>query len=325
MNAVLVVRPSSFGDVVHALPVVADIAAHRPGVAVDWVAEEAFAPLVALHPGIRTVIPVALRRWRHHLLDRGAWLEFTAFRRALRDQGAYLAVLDLQEQVKGAVIARLARGPTHGFDRNSVRERSSTLLHRHHHGVARALHFEARCRALAGLALGYVPAGPPRYGLVPPPVPAGLLPAGPFAVCVHVTSRDDKRWADSRWSALIDALGKAGMHALLPWGTPEERTRSLALARGHDRAVVPERLSMPVLASVLAAAAIVIGVDTGLVHLAAALGTPTVGLFTRTDPGLAGVAIAGRHGVDVGGPGREPAVEDVLLAMGGLLRDAPRC
>ncbi|MEO5701159.1 MAG: lipopolysaccharide heptosyltransferase 1, partial [Casimicrobiaceae bacterium] len=73
MNAVLVVRPSSLGDVVHALPVVADIVAHRPGVAVDWVAEEAFAPLVALHPGIRTVIPVALRRWRHRLLDRGTW------------------------------------------------------------------------------------------------------------------------------------------------------------------------------------------------------------------------------------------------------------
>lgn len=320
MNAVLVVRPSSLGDVVHALPIVADIAAHRPGVAVDWIAEEAFASLVALHPGIRRVIPVALRRWRHHLLVRPTWREFAAFRRALREPPPYLAVLDLQEQVKGAAMARLARGVVHGFDRTSVREPVSTLLHHRHHAVDRALHFETRCRALAGQALGYVPTGPARYGLVPPAPPAGLLPAGPFAVCVHVTSRDDKRWPDAHWHALLDALGNAGLQTLLPWGSPAEHARSTALAQGHAGVLVPGHLPLPILAAMLAAAEVVVGVDTGLVHLAAALGTPTIALFTRTDPGRAGVAIAGRHGIDLGGSARVPAVGEVQQAMGALLR-----
>lgn len=324
MSAVLVVRPSSLGDVVHALPVVADLAAHVPGVAIDWVAEENFASLVRLHPAIRRVVPVALRRWRHHLLDPDAWREFTAFRHALRSED-YLAVLDLQEQIKGAVMARLARGVRHGFDRDSVREPASTFLHDRHHAVPPALHFGMRCRGLAGEALGYIPSGPPRYGLVPPPAPPDLLPAGPFVVCVHVTSREDKRWPDAHWHAVLDALGRAGLAALLPWGSPAEQARSNALARGHEHALVPERLPLPALASMLAAAECVIGVDTGLVHLAAALHTPTIALFTRTDPARAGVSIAGSHALDVGGRERVPSPAEVLEALGGLLRAGPRC
>jgi heptosyltransferase-1 len=128
MSAVLVVRPSSLGDIVHALALVADIRAHRPELAVDWVAEDAFAPLPALDPGVRRVIPVALRRWRTRPFAAATWREIAAFRRDLARE-AYVAVLDLQEQVKGAVIARLARGPRHGPDRASIREPVATLAH----------------------------------------------------------------------------------------------------------------------------------------------------------------------------------------------------
>lgn len=324
MNAALVVRPSSLGDIVHALPVVADIAQHVPGLPVDWVAEEAFASLVRLHPGIRRVIPVALRRWRHHLLDADAWREFVAFRRDLRVE-SYDAVLDLQEQLKGAVIARLAHGTRHGFDRASVREPASAFLHDRHHAVARSLHFEQRCRALAGKALGYEPVGAPRYGIVAPVPAAGVLPPGRFAVAVHVTSRDDKRWPDAHWHVLIDMLGESGLGVLLPWGTSVEHARSEALAQGHAQAIVPAHQSLPALAGTLRAADIVIGVDTGLVHLAAAVGTPTVALFTDTDPSRAGVSIAGTHARDLGGNGVIPTPEMVRTAAGALLRAAPRC
>ena len=107
MSRALIIRPSSLGDIVHALPIVHDIRRHRPDIAVDWVAEEAFAALLAMHRGVDRVIPVALRRWRHHVLDRATWREAAAFRLALtRDR--YDLVLDLQEQVKGALLA-LAR------------------------------------------------------------------------------------------------------------------------------------------------------------------------------------------------------------------------
>ena len=109
MNAILVVRPSSLGDVVHALTLVADVRTHRPELAIDWVAETGFVPLVALHPGIRRIIPVALRHWRHHLFAASTWRDFGTFRRTLRGE-EYAAVLDLQEQFKGALLARRARG-----------------------------------------------------------------------------------------------------------------------------------------------------------------------------------------------------------------------
>ena len=324
-SAVLVVRPSSLGDIVHAMPVVADIHAHRPELAVDWVAEEAFAPLAALNPDVRRVIPVALRRWRHHLLAGDTWREFAAFRRELRRE-RYVAVLDLQEQIKGAVIARLAYGPRHGPDRANIREPAATLLHDVHHPVPRDQHFQDRCRQLAAAALGYRVDGPPRFGLVPPPPAAdGTMPDGPFVVAFHGTSRDDKLWPEAHWRTLIAALARAGFAVLLPWGSDAERTRSERLAAGRAAAAVPPRLSLPALAGLLARAELVVGVDTGLVHLAAALGTPTVALFVATDAAQAGVERAGGRARDLGGVGRVPNPDDVLDAAGAMMRAAPRC
>src|SRR5262245_66397247 len=113
MSGVLVVRPSSLGDIVHTLALVGDVKAQAPDTPIDWVAEEAFVPLVALDPRIRRVIPVAFRRWRRSPLNAGTRREFADFRRALRSE-RYDAILDLMEQVKGALVARMARGRRHG-------------------------------------------------------------------------------------------------------------------------------------------------------------------------------------------------------------------
>jgi len=325
MSAVLVVRPSSLGDIVHALALVADVRAHRTDVELDWVAEEAFAPLPALHPGVRRVVTVALRRWRHQLLDPATWRELRAFRRELARE-RYAAVLDLQEQMKGALIARCARGPRHGPDRASIREAAATLLHDVHHRIDPNTHFASRCRELAAAALGYRVEGPPRYGLVaPPPASDDIAPDRPYLVLFHATSRADKQWPAASWRALVAALATAGFIVLLPWGTEDERRDSARIASGEPRAIVPPRQSLAALASVIARAHAVVGVDTGLVHLAAALGTPTVALFTSTDPALAGVAIAGVHARDVGGNGRTPSLPDVQAALGEVMRAVPRC
>lgn len=323
MSALLVVRPSSLGDIVHALALVSDVVAHRPTCAIDWVAEEGFLPLVRLDPRIRNVIPVAFRRWRSAPVARSTWREFAAFRHALRHE-RYDFVVDLQEQVKGALIARLARGRRHGFDRRSIREPVATTLHEVHHRIERNQHFIDKARALAGAALGYVPEGGPRWQLAPPAT-AAAMPPGPYALLFHATSRPDKQWPEAHWRAVIAHLAGAGIAALLPWGSPGERACSERLARDAGTASVPPRQSLPDLAALARHAEIVIGVDTGLTHLSAALGTPTVAIFTTTDATLAGVARAGPHARDLGGNGVVPAVDDVLGAAGALLRAAPRC
>ena len=95
---ILIIKPSSLGDIVHALTIVADIRANRPELAIDWVAESGFVALLELHPGVRRIIPVAMRRWRHRAFDASTWREVGSFRDALQRE-EYAAVLDLQEQV----------------------------------------------------------------------------------------------------------------------------------------------------------------------------------------------------------------------------------
>ncbi len=326
MSAILVVRPSSLGDIVHALTLVADVHTHRPDLAIDWVAETGFVPLVELHPGIRRVVPVALRHWRHHLLAASTWRGLASFRHALRRE-EYVAVLDLQEQAKGALIARMARGVRHGPDRSSIREPIATFAHDVHHAVDRDQHFITRCRQLSAAALGYTADGPPRFGLMPPPAGTGTLPDRPFVVLVHGTSRADKLWPDAHWRRAIESFAAAGFAVILPWGSDAERARSERYAAGIANAHVPPppRMTLPALAGLLARAELAVGVDTGLVHLAAALGTPTVSLFVATDPARCGVGPAGPRARDLGGVGATPTPEALERAAGELMRRAPRC
>ncbi len=327
MSSALIVRPSSLGDIVHAMPVVHDIGQHRPGIGIDWVAEEMFVELVAMNRDVRTVIPVSLRRWRHVPMARATWREVAAFRRALKEQ-RYDVVVDLQEQVKGALIAWLARGAVHGPDRASIREPAATLAYRRTHRIDKRQHLIDRCRELAGKAFGYAPVGPPRFGLTVPHI-VGSLPGLPvewasvaFAVFVHATSRDDKLWPEAFWRSVITHFTRAGMKVLLPSGDESEAARGARLAQGIASARVAPRRSLSETASLLARADLVCGVDTGLVHLAAALGTPTVAVFVATDPELAGVARTGGHARDVGGVGVVPSPDEVIGAASAIVRVA---
>ncbi|MEJ7668345.1 MAG: lipopolysaccharide heptosyltransferase I [Casimicrobiaceae bacterium] len=322
MSGVLVVRPSSLGDVVHALALVSDVEQHCPELAVDWVAEEAYAPLLRLDPRIRRIVPLALRRWRQQPLARATRREFAAFRTDLR-RDAYVAILDLQEQIKGAVVARMARGLRHGFDRASIREPAASLLDNVHHRVPRELHFLDRCRRLAGAALGYDIQGPPRWHIDASAATVALT-AGPYVIAFHATSRAEKLWPEERWRHLLAHLASAGFAALLPSGNEEEAARSRRIAQGSETAVVLPAQTLPELASLIQHAQLALGVDTGLTHLAAALGTPTVSFFTVTDPARAGVRRMGAHARDLGGKGDVPTSANAIDVASELVRLSPR-
>lgn len=320
MTRVLIIRPSSLGDIVHSLPIVRDMHSHCPNLVVDWVAEEPFLSLVRLSDGVRNVIPVALRRWRHRVLSRSTWREMKAFRRALVHD-RYDAIIDLQEQVKGALIAWLARGPVHGPARASMREPAGALLYRHNYHISAHQHLIDRCRLLAGKALGYTPEGLPRYDLSPPRIDIG--PKVPFAVCLHNASRDEKLWPEAHWRTLLEYLSQAGLVAVLPWGSSAEASRSRRLAEVAPGISVPPWHTLPELAALLTRASLVVGVDTGLTHLAAALGAPLVALFTVTDPLLNGTERISALARDLGGNGVTPDPSTVIAAAGSLLRGQP--
>ncbi|MGE5471651.1 MAG: lipopolysaccharide heptosyltransferase I [Bacteroidota bacterium] len=306
-------KTSSLGDVIHNLPVVSDIRRHFPQARIDWCVEEGCAAIPRLHPAVEQVIPVAIRRWRRKLFAAATWREIGAFR-ALLQAGTYDAVIDTQGLFKSAFIARRARGPRSGYAADSVREPLAAGLYDRHFSVAKDLHAVLRNRQLAAAALGYVADGQPDYGIAAAPAEFAWLPEKPYVVFLTATSRDDKLWPEDHWLALGAALQAQGVRAVLPGGTQVERDRAARLAAGIPGAVAAPPMFLPDLAAVLAGAAAVTGVDTGLTHLAVALGIPTVALYTATDPGLTGVLGAG-FCRNLGGKAQIPTVAEVLAEL----------
>ena len=162
---------------------------------------------------------------------------------------------------------------------------------------------------LAAAALGYALAGPPHYG-----VDAGIEAdaAGErYAVFLSMTSRADKLWSEASWSELGRTLG---MRVVLPWGAVAERERAGRIAATLRDAEVPPRMRLEQLARLFARAEVVVGVDTGLTHLAAAVGARTIGLYCGSDPALTGLYGAARA-TNIGAPGRPPTAAEVLRAL----------
>ena len=304
MATILFVKTSSLGDVVHNCPAVSDAARALPGAQIDWLVEEPFAGIARMHRAVRRVIPVAVRRWRSALWMPSVWSEFGALRQALRVE-RYDAVVDTQSLLKSAFLATLASGPRHGMDAASAREPLSARLYGTRHAVPRELHAVERNRRLTAASLGFVVDSPADYGLRPPP--AG---ESGHVVLLTMTSREDKLWPEARWVELARALGAP---ALLPWGSETERARAGRIAAATDAKVL-ERMTLGELARLFAGAKIVIGLDTGLTHLAAALGAPTVGIYCGSDPALTGIYGAPRSR-NVGAAGRAPEVSEVLKAI----------
>ena len=320
MPRILLIKTSSLGDVVHNLPVVGDILAHLPEACIDWVVEESFAAIPGLHAGVANIIPVAVRRWRRELGHAQTWREMSRFRQTLQTH-AYDAVIDTQGLLKSALIAIQAHGCRHGQDRQSVREPLASLFYDRKHHVARGQHAVVRNRQLAAQALGYaLPATLPDYGIATHgPMPIDTVPAA-YVVALHATSRASKLWPVEHWVALGRDLSAQDIGMLLPWQSAAEHERAQLIATHVDTAVVLPRLSLGHIAIVLSRARAAVGVDTGLTHLAVALGIPTLALYTDTEPALTGVyAGAAASAINLGDAARIPTAETAIRALRQLL------
>ncbi|MBS3934866.1 MAG: lipopolysaccharide heptosyltransferase 1, partial [Sulfuritalea sp.] len=194
------------------------------------------------------------------------------------------------------------------------RERLAALAYDAAVDVPRRLPAVTRNRLLAAGALGYALDDLPLdYGIAAPRLRAGWLPQRDCAVLLTATSRADKEWPAADWIALGAALADRGLCCVLPGGSETERERARRIAGGIKGAIAAPALNLADLAGLLAGARLVIGVDTGLVHLAAALGRPTVALFCASDPALTGVLGAAPH-VNLGGPRQAPKPQEVISA-----------
>jgi heptosyltransferase I len=268
--------------VIHTLPAVTDAAAALTGIEFHWLVEEGCSEVPAWHPAVTEVIPVALRRWRRAPI--AAWRSGQPRRLRERLRGeTYDLVLDAQGLLKSALLTRLAQGPRAGLDRRSAREPLAGACYDRTIAVPKGLHAVERLRRLFAAALGYDrPSSAPDYGIHLPAMAGPDAP--PYLLLLHGTTWPSKHWPETYWIELARLARTAGYGVRLPWGSPTERERAERIAAAADGQVLP-RLGLTALAHQLAGAAGVVGVDSGLAHLAAALGVPAVTLYgpTRTD------------------------------------------
>lgn len=302
---VLLVKLSSLGDVVHTLPVVQDIRSALPGASVDWVIERSFAPLLKQVPGLHRVVPCELRRWKKVWWTSATWDEWHIFKTQLQLQ-AYDAVIDLQGLTKSAIVARQARLAPRGrrFAMASQTEGSAyEAPTRWAADVAISLPTRIgalqRGRALAALALGYEHPPTPDFGLYPERVARSLDMSAmdvtapespqPTVAFVHGTSRTDKEWPLEHWVALGQHLNACGVRVALAHGNASELQTSQAIAARLAESVVWPMLPLDALTAALAGCCGVVGVDSGVSHIAVALNLPHVQIYNfdtawRTGP-----------------------------------------
>jgi heptosyltransferase-1 len=287
---VLIVKLTSMGDLVQALPALTDARRAIPDIEFDWVVDESFAEIPGWHPAVTHTLHTAHRRWRGDGLLSWRNKEFRAFVSELRSQ-TYDAVIDAQTNLKSAVVTALSKGKKHGPDGASAREWGAHLVYGRRYAIAKDQLAIDRWRQLFAGVLDYpLPNSPPDFGLadVTWPEPSMQLPEQPYLVFVQNASWPNKRWHDGHWQQLIKTAGERGYRVLLPWGSEAERVQAQALAKGQAHAQVLSRLSLTDLAVVLRGSAGAVCVDTGMAHVSAALDVPTVTLYGATDPGLIG-------------------------------------
>ncbi len=307
MKRILIIKMSSLGDVIHTLPALTDATQALNNIQFDWVVEENFSAIPGWHPAVKRVIPVAIRRWRKHLLqtlNSGEWQHFKTQLQA-RD---YDAVIDAQGLIKSALITRLAKGSSYGLDRHSAREPLAAGFYQNPVFVAKGQHAVARIRQLFASVLKYqIPAGID-YGIrdflhqsimistqqKKSPGAALNAPTGASKkniIFFHGTTWPAKHWPETYWVDLARRLTAENYRILLPWGSENEYQRALRIqlqAAATGNITLLPKMGMNQLVKRLLEVDAVVAVDTGLAHLAAAVDKPTVTLFGPTNPGLTG-------------------------------------
>ncbi|WP_251864307.1 lipopolysaccharide heptosyltransferase I [Achromobacter sp. Marseille-Q4962] len=326
---ILIVRTSSLGDLVHMLPAISDIARHVPDAEIDWVAEEAFAEIPGWHPAVSEVIKVAHRRWRKAWWSAPVRAERQALKERLRSR-QYDVILDMQALLKSAWLVRQARGVRHGLDWRSAREPLASLFYNVRHRVEFWQPAVIRQRKLAGLTFGYQYAGQPDFGLqafAREVAEAREAEAGGgegrlhhleadkgYAVIMPSASRDDKLWPEEDWRAVFRRLHEAGCTLKLLAGNEQEAQRARLLVAGAEGAEVMPRMSLTEVARLLAGSRLMVGLDSGLTHLSAALGRPTIGIYRASTP-VRTPLVGSNYTASLGDRGASPSREVVMAAV----------
>lgn len=310
---VLLVRLSSMGDLIHTLPAVNDLSVCRPDIELHWLCEAGFADIARLHPFVKKIHTLSWRQWRKQLGKRETWQEIGRLKTNLR-QEKFDLVLDSQSLIKSALPAKMAGAPVWGLDKYSARESWAACLYNRVFPVPKGRDAVWRNRSLFAQAFGYELPEKLIFG-ARIPEKGRLKTEKPYYVALHATSRDSKLWQPQYWRELMRLMHERdGSTIYLPWGSEKEKIRADSLSDGLPYVRVCDKMNLMQAAELLQDAAGVVGVDTGLLHLANAFDKPLVGIYTDTAPEKTGVQSSPKA-ANIGGVGQIPEPESVLKLL----------
>jgi heptosyltransferase I len=290
MKKILLIKLTSLGDLIHALPALSDAHSAYPGITFDWMIDKNFAEVASWHPAVGRTYKTDHRNWRKKIFHPGTMKSLWDFTQEIHAT-PYDLIIDGQGNFKTAFLSLFTKGPRAGFDRNSVREWIAHLSYQRRYAVSKQSHAIERLRRLFAFALGYpFPLSPPDFQIQREKLvkPALTLPDD-YLVFVHNASWTTKLWPESHWIELIKKCTAEGFTILLPHGNQEEKERAQRLCVDPRVHVLP-RLPLSEIGHVLSNARACVAMDTGLAHLIAALNVPSVTLYGSTNAGLIGAS-----------------------------------
>ena len=289
MKRILIVKASSMGDIIHTFPAVSDAMQRFPHLTIDWLVEEPFKALPLWHSGVKNIIPVGIRRWKKNPYKTLFSKEWICLWQRLRTE-TYDRVIDAQGLLKSALLSRWARGQSVGFTKSCVREPLAAAFYNIHCETLPRENTISRIRRLFATALNYqLPETQADYGLDPRQFPIVNSTPTNYLLFLHGTTWPNKHYPENYWNDLAILACEQGKQVCLSWSNEKEKARAERIATHHKNIIVLPKMSLTEAAGVVARADGVVGLDTGLGHLAMAFNVPTVLLWGPSDAELSGV------------------------------------
>ncbi len=284
---ILIVKMSALGDIIHTFPAVSDLLSEYPDAEIDWLCEEPFIDIARLHSGVSSVIPHGRLRWKKKRWSIATLKEQIAFYKTLR-QKKYDYILDAQGRIKSARVGWLAGAPVFGLDRNSATDSETRFFYKQGFPIAKTVNAVERIRNLFGQIFQYQPPKSVNFGIIKEHLANSPEAWKTGIIFLHGTTWASKHWPDEHWASLLDLAKKDRCKVLIPWANPAELSRAEKLVADIGWGEVLPKMDLWSLSGVIAHCKGAVGVDTGLMHVAAGMGVPTVSIFGSTSVALTG-------------------------------------
>ena len=277
------------GDLMHALPALSEAKENIEDISFDWVVDKNFASVPSWHPLVDRIITTDHRNWKKQLFSKDSRDSLLDVMKKI-NEGNYDYVVDMQNNLKSAFISYFMKHDVVGMDAKSAREYPAHLAYSNKIYVDKRLHAIERQKELLAKALGYkCKKNNVNFGaLFKTFIKPNIKLANEYIVLVQNASWITKQWSIKNWQELIRRIEEKGVLMLLPSGNPEELERAKEICSISDMAQPLDLMPLNEIAYIIKNANFTICSDTGLAHLSALVGTPSITLYGPTNTSLIG-------------------------------------